>query len=210
MSGHHGNRHGRSELARQAVLEAADDLLVAKGFAGVTMEGIAASAGVAKQTIYRWWKTKTDVLMDAFLQDAEEHLTPADHGDVGADLRAHLRGLAAFLTGSAPGAVFKALIGQAQHDQGFALAFRTRFVDEQRRRDRLPLDRAMQRGQIPVDVSVTAALDQLVGPIYYRALVTGEPIDEAFTDGLVEAFLRAAHSSENPTRPAITATSRPT
>ena len=48
---HHGNRHGRSELARQAVLEATDGLLVEKGFAGVTIEGIAARAGVAKQTI---------------------------------------------------------------------------------------------------------------------------------------------------------------
>jgi AcrR family transcriptional regulator len=50
---HHGNRHGRSEEARMAVLAAADDLLVERGFAGVTMEGIAARATVAKQTIYR-------------------------------------------------------------------------------------------------------------------------------------------------------------
>ena len=95
---HHGNRHGRSEQARQAVLEAADDLLVEKGFAGVTIEGIAARAGVAKQTIYRWWKTKTDVLLDAFLQDVAEDLTPPDHGDVARDLRAHLRQLAQFLS----------------------------------------------------------------------------------------------------------------
>src|SRR5262245_59585344 len=86
---HHGNRHGRSEEARQAVLEAADDLLADKGFTAVTMEGIAARAGVAKQTIYRWSKTKTDVLMDAFLQDVAEELTPADHGDLAADLRTY-------------------------------------------------------------------------------------------------------------------------
>src|SRR5580658_4901747 len=52
---HHGNRYGRSEAAREAVLEAADDLLAEIGFAAVTMEGIAARAGVGKQTIYRWW-----------------------------------------------------------------------------------------------------------------------------------------------------------
>jgi hypothetical protein len=50
---HHGNRHGRSEQARIAVLQAADALLVERGFAGLTVEGIAATAGVAKQTIYR-------------------------------------------------------------------------------------------------------------------------------------------------------------
>lgn len=186
---HHGNRHGRSELARQAVLEAADDLLAAKGFAGVTMEGIAASAGVAKQTVYRWWSSKTDVLVDAFLQDATEHLTPPDYGDVERDLRAHLSQLADFLSRSDPGAVFKALIGHAQHDPTFAAAFRTRYLDEQRRRDRLPLDRAAQRGQVPADLDVAAELDQIMGPIYYRVLVTGEPVDRSFTDHLVDRFL---------------------
>src|ERR1700755_1174489 len=67
---HRGNRHGRSEEARLGVLEAADDLLVEKGFAQLTIEGIAQRAGVAKQTIYRWWSSKTEILMDAFLTDA--------------------------------------------------------------------------------------------------------------------------------------------
>lgn len=187
---HHGNRHGRSEDARQAVLEAADDLLAEKGLAGVTMEGIAASAGVAKQTIYRWWSSKVDVLMDAFLQDAAEDLIPADHGDLTRDLRAHLHQLAYFLSRSDPGAVFRALIGQAQHDPVFAAAFRTRYLDEQRRRDRLPLERAVQRGQLAADLDVAAEVDQLVGPIYYRVLVSGEPVDQDFTDQLVDGFLR--------------------
>jgi AcrR family transcriptional regulator len=195
---HHGNRHRRSESARQAVLEAADDLLVAKGFAGVTMEGIAASAGVAKQTVYRWWPSKTDVLVDAFLQDAAQDLVPPDHGDVERDLRAHLRRLADFLSRSDSGAVFRALIGQAQHDPTFAAAFRTRYLDEQRRRDRLPLDRAAQRGQIPATFDAAAELDQMVGPIYYRVLVTGEPVDQQFTDHLVDEFLRRMTSTRPP------------
>ena len=78
---HHGNRHGRSEAARLAVLEAADDLLVEHGFAGVTIEGIAAKAGVAKQTIYRWWGSKSDVLFDALVVDAAEFFAPPGHAD---------------------------------------------------------------------------------------------------------------------------------
>lgn len=187
---HHGNRHGRSEEARQAVLEAADDLLAEKGFAGVTIEGIAARAGVAKQTIYRWWKTKTDVLMDALLQDATEDLVPPDHGDLGRDLRAYLTRLGRFLTASDPGAVFRALIAQAQHDPAFAAGFRDRFLDDQRARDRLPLERAIGRGDLPGGFDPAVEADLLVGPLYYRALVTGEPVDEAFVAGLVEAFLR--------------------
>jgi AcrR family transcriptional regulator len=187
---HRGNRWGRSEQARQAVLEAADDLLSERGFAGVTIEGIAAAAGVAKQTIYRWWASKTDILMDALLQDAAEHLTPADHANVRDDLREHLGRVAQFLTRSDPGAVCRALIGQAQHDAAFAATFRMRFLREQRARDRLPFDRAIARGQIPADTDVPSDADELLGPIYYRALVTGEPVDRQFTDRLVDNYLR--------------------
>ena len=156
---HHGNRHGRSERARIAVLHAADDLLAEKGFAGVTIEGIAARAGVAKQTIYRWWNSKTDILLDTFTQDAAKHLAPAEHDDP----RAYLRRLAHFLTATDEGAVLRALIGQAQHDPELAATLRERL-------------RAHQP-DVP---------DELVGPIYYRVLVTGDPVDDAFIDRLVE------------------------
>ena len=186
---HHGNRHGRSEDARQAVLRAADDLLVEKGFAGVTIEGVAAAAGVAKQTIYRWWGYKTDILLDTFLHDAAGDLAPGEHGTLAADLRAHLRQLARFLTGDDAGAVFKALIGHAQHDPAFAAKLREHYLDEQRRRDRVPRDRAIARGELPADLDVAAAVDLLVGPVYHRILITGDPVDERFVDGLVEHFI---------------------
>jgi AcrR family transcriptional regulator len=189
MERHHGNRHGRSEQARLAVLEAADDLLVEKGLAGVTIEGIAQRAGVAKQTIYRWWSTKTDVLLDAFLQDAAEALPPPDTGDLAQDLRSYLRSVARLLTGSAAGAVFRALLGHAQHDPEFAAVFRARYLDEQRRRDRSVLDRAVHRGLLPARLDLAAEVDQLLGPIYYRALVTGEPVGRAFINRLVENFV---------------------
>ena len=192
---HHGNRHGRSEQARQAVLEAADGLLAEKGFAGVTIEGIAASAGVAKQTIYRWWSTKTDILLDAFLQDADEELVPPDHGDLARDLRAYLGKTADFLADSDAGAVFKALLGQAQHDPVFAGVLRERFLEGQRRRDHLPIERAIQRGELPADFDAAAEIDQLVGPIYYRVLVTGDPVDSSFTDRLVDNFMRRMASA---------------
>jgi AcrR family transcriptional regulator len=186
---HHGNRHGRSEQARRAVLEAADDLLVERGFAGVTMEGIAARAGVAKQTIYRWWPSKVDVLLDTFIDDMAEHLTPPDHGDLAADLKGHLANLADFLARSDPGAVLRALTGQAQHDPQLAARLRDDHLTQQRARDRVPLQRAVDRGQLPPDTDIDLAIDQLVGPIYYRVLVTGHPVPREFTDGLVDQFL---------------------
>jgi AcrR family transcriptional regulator len=188
-TGHHGNRHGRSQRARQAVLEAVDDLLVERGFAGVTIEGIAARAGVAKQTIYRWWPSKVDILMDAFADDMAQHLTPPDQGDLGRELRSHLSRLADFLTRTDPGAVFRALAGQAQHDPDMAARFRADYLSHQRALDSLPLRRAIERGELPGDLDLDLAVDQLVGPIYYRVLVTGQPVPPTFTDALAHQFL---------------------
>jgi AcrR family transcriptional regulator len=188
-AGHRGNRHGRSEEARQSVLHAADGLLVERGFARLTIEGIAARAGVAKQTIYRWWSSKTDVLLDAFIEDAAEDLQPPDTGDLARDLRVHLHRLARFLTDSDAGAVFRALAGQAQHDADVAQRLRAEHLRHQRARDRLPLERAVERGDLPGGTDIDLAVDQLVGPIYYRVLVTGQRVPESFTDALVDAVL---------------------
>jgi AcrR family transcriptional regulator len=186
---HHGNRHGRSEEARQAVLEAADDLLVERGFAALTIEGIAARAGVAKQTIYRWWPSKAEILMDAFVDDAAQYLSTPDTGDLGQDLRDHLGRLADFLTKTDAGAVFRALAGQAQHDPAVATRLRADHLSQQRDRDRLPLLRAIDRGDLPEDTDVDLAVEQLVGPVYYRVLVTGEPVGSEFIDRLVARYL---------------------
>ena len=186
---HHGNRHGRSEAARVAVLEAADDLLVERGFAGVTIEGIAARAGVAKQTIYRWWTSKTAILFDALLTDAAEHFTPLDHGDLGSDLRDHLRQIATFLTATDAGVVCRALAGQAQHDPEVATRFQSEFVAPQRERDREPFLRARRRGELSENEDIDHAIDQLVGPTYYRVLITGEGVPPEFTDALVNRYL---------------------
>jgi AcrR family transcriptional regulator len=196
MAAHHGNRHKRSEQARQAVLEAADDLLAERGFAGLTIEGIAARAGVAKQTIYRWWPSKAEILLEALAGDAAEYLSPPDTGDLGPDLRTHLSRLALFLTRTDAGAVFRALAGQAQHDAGLAAKLRAGHLSQQRERDRLPLLRALERGQLPPDTDLDLAVEMLVGPVYYRVLVAGEPVPGEFTDQLVDQFLARADTTE--------------
>src|SRR6201996_4174576 len=107
--------HRSNEQTRLALLHAADDLLEERGFAGVTIEGIAARAGVAKQTIYRWWPSKVDVLLDTLIEDSEQELVVPDTGSAIEDARRYLRKLAAFITGDPAGRVLLALIGEAQH-----------------------------------------------------------------------------------------------
>lgn len=198
---HHGNRHGRSEAARETILRAADDLLAEKGFSGVTIEGIAKAAGVAKQTVYRWWSSKTEVLMDAFLEDAAAALEPPDTGHLGSDLRAHLRATAHFLTTDDAGVVYRALIGQAQHDSELARTFRSRYLDDQRTRDQKPFLRAIERNELPPDTDVAALAEWLVGPIHHRVIVTGEPIDDTFLDAIVDIVLTVSISSHKKVSP---------
>jgi AcrR family transcriptional regulator len=186
---HYGNRYGRSEAAREAILEAADDVLVELGFAAVTVEAIAAKAGVGKQTIYRWWRSKTDVLLDAFLEDAEQALNAPDTGDLEADLCAHLHQCAQFFARSDAGAVFRALIGEAQHDATLAKELRAKYLDQQRARDRLPLTRAVERGEVGADLDVDTIVEALIAPIHYRVLVSGQPVPREYTNKLVRRVL---------------------
>jgi AcrR family transcriptional regulator len=193
MQPHRGNRHGRSEAAREAILRAADDLLAEKGFAGVTVEGIAKAAGVAKQTVYRWWSSKTDVLMDAFLEDAAADLEPPDTGSLETDLRAHLRETSRFLTVDDAGTVYRALVGQAQHDSELAQTFRARYLHDQQVRDQKPFVRAIARGELSPETDVASLAEWVVGPIHYRVIVTGEPVDDTFIDAIVDDVLLVCH-----------------
>ena len=177
--------HRRNEQARLAVLHAADDLLAERGFAGLTIEGIAARAGVAKQTIYRWWPSKVDVLLDTLIDDSRESLAVPDTGSAIEDARRYLRALARFLTQDPAGQVLLALIGEAQHDAAMARVFHHRYLDPQRRAERAMLARGVASGELAAGLDVDRALDSLCGPLLYRAMVTGGPISPAFTDQLV-------------------------
>ncbi len=165
-------------------MHAADDLLVERGFGGVTIEGIAARAGVAKQTIYRWWASKVEILLDTLIDDATCRLAIPDTGSTVEDVRRHLRNLARFLTGDPAGKVLLALLGEAQHDAAVARSFHERYLDPKRRQERALLQRGVASGELPPGLDVDAALDALCGPILYRAL-TGSRIPRAFIDRLV-------------------------
>ncbi|MER6505037.1 helix-turn-helix domain-containing protein, partial [Streptomyces sp. NPDC001455] len=117
------------------MLRAADDLLVERGFAALTMEGIAQRAGVAKQTIYRWWKSKVEILLDTLSDDAREALEwRAGEDDPQGDLKSHLQRVADFFEEPA-GQVMQALLGHAQLDKDTAASLRDGFLREQRERD---------------------------------------------------------------------------
>ncbi|MGP4002454.1 TetR/AcrR family transcriptional regulator [Streptomyces sp. 8N706] len=187
----------RSESVRLAVLHAADDLLVERGFAALTIEGIAQRAGVAKQTIYRWWKSKVDILLDTLIDDAREGLDwRAGQDSPEDDLKAHLQRVADFFQEPA-GQVLQALLGHAQLDRDTAMSLRSGFLQEQRERDVTGLRALLARDHdLTVDDrTVDHLVDLLLGPLYYRVLVFGTPIDKELVDTTARLVFTLARES---------------
>jgi AcrR family transcriptional regulator len=174
----------RSETSKQAILQAAFSLFADAGLQSLTIEGIAAEAGVGKQTIYRWWPSKAHVLMEYVASSAELLISTDDHGSFEHDLRAFLT--ESFDIGRTSGILelLAALMGQAQVDPVFGAQFRTDFL--QRRREALAviLDRATARGDLPEGVRPETITDVVFGVIWYRVLATGTPPDDRLVDEL--------------------------
>ncbi|WP_290057539.1 TetR/AcrR family transcriptional regulator [Amycolatopsis solani] len=178
-----GNR--RDEAARLAVLHAADDLLVEHGFAGLTIEAIAREAGVAKQTIYRWWPSKVEILLDTLIDDATKQL-PVPEKPTAASIRAYLRAFAGFVTGDPAGKVLLALLAQAQHDPATAASLQERYLGPRRAEERDLITRAIDAGEISPRLGADALLDALFGPIVYSALTgSGHELADALADELL-------------------------
>ncbi|GAA2308330.1 TetR/AcrR family transcriptional regulator [Streptomyces caniferus] len=182
-----GNR--RDEAARLAVLHAADDLLVEHGFGALTVEAIARRAGVAKQTIYRWWPSKVEILLDTLIEDSNKRLPVPTEQPTAESIRGYLRGFARFLTRDTAGKVLLALIAEAQRDPGTAKSFHQRYLGPRREQERDMLARAIEAGEVSPGLGPDATMDALVGPIVYRAL-TGSSIPRGLVDTLVEDLLR--------------------
>ena len=197
----------RSEKARKAVLDAAAELLLARGPAAVSMDAVAERAGVSKATIYRWWPTKETLVLDAlFTEWAAATPYARDTGSLRGDLLALLRPWARLATSRPYGAVIAALLIQVQADPVFAAEYRHRVVEPRRDQARAIFRRAIERGEIPADTKVDVALDLLYGPLYHRLLHGHAPLTDRFTQDVIDMALSgiqpAAHRAAEPSSPA--------
>lgn len=183
----------RSERSRAAVLAAATELVVESGYAKLTIEAIAARAGVGKQTIYRWWPSKGAVVFDAFLAVNEQDgsLALPDTGDLAADLRAVLRPAADELSDPSLDRTYRAITTEILNDPALSAEYRTRLLDPLLEATRERLRSARTAGQLAPDTDLDLAVELLYGPLHYRWLHQLGPLTHAHADLLVDAALRA-------------------
>jgi AcrR family transcriptional regulator len=178
----------RSDEAHQAILKAALRLISAKGFRAITVNEIAAEAGVGKMTIYRRWPHKAALVMDALLElVGPQTQFPASPRALDS-LRSQLRLQAKFFR-SPYGLLIRSLLAEAQSDEAVALAFRQRWIEPRRQGVIEVLQRAIEDGDLRSGIDLETTTDMLYGPIYYRLLLATGPIDKAFVDRLYEQFL---------------------
>lgn len=182
----------RSTASRSAILKAAYQILRESGFAGFTVEGVAARAGAGKATIYRWWQTKGRLAIEAFLVALAPRLDVApETASAVADLRAHVHHAASIYRGRT-GQLLRELIALGQEDAETSRVLRTDFVAPRHSLAIRLLGRAQQAGEVAADVDLEVLADALWGPIFHRLLVSRMPIDRAYIDKLLDLVLGRA------------------
>lgn len=183
----------RSQASRKAILKSALELVAEVGYAGLTIEGIASRAGVGKQTIYRWWPSKADVLLEAGAAKADVYVPVTDHGSYLADLRAFLEASYRLGRNRPLADVLRALMAEAQIAPEFATRFRTAFLERRRAALAVITDRARQRGDLPQRPAPDVVADIVFGTIWYRILATHQPLDTDLADDLIAVLAPASH-----------------
>ncbi|MFB9994958.1 TetR/AcrR family transcriptional regulator [Deinococcus oregonensis] len=176
-----------SEVARQAAL----DLLREQGYASISMEAIAERTGIAKQTLYRRWKHKRALILDAFTEQANQLPTLPFTETAEQELLAFARATCRTLTGQC-GTTNRALMAEALQSPEFLVEFRERHLIKRRRQLRDILERRQPGLDDP---QLETLVDLMLGPIWYRLLVQNAPLDEPFADLLARNLLAALASS---------------
>src|ERR1700691_1520332 len=143
----------RSEQARLSILRSTLQLLGKNGFSELTIEAVAAHAGVGKATVYRWWPNKAALIADAFAISTSRKLHFPDTGSVRTDMSQQMRQLIKIF-GSRRGRIVSAILAAGQSDQDVIAAFRERFLKPRRQEAYATLRRAVVRGELRRDVDM--------------------------------------------------------
>ena len=184
----------RDAAAEQAITRAARELLAEQGVAGLTMEQVAARAGVAKTTVYRRWPSKVELAVHA-VATTFDTIDAGDHGSLAADMRAGIDEAARLLREPSTGGAYAALLAESARDpDGVGRAVRESLSTRLHALVAQAAERAIGRGEIRADmVDVDLLADVVVGAVLHRALATGEP-DAAFVDALIDLLADVAYA----------------
>lgn len=183
----------RGAVVRATVLRATLEELAERGYAGLTVDGVAHRAGVHKTTVYRRWPDREALVTDAVLERASAEFAMPDTGSIDADLASGLRALAAWLTGPVGSPLVAMLASDAARLPAVAAA-KQRFFAARAAALAGRLRSAIAAGQLPPRTDPARMLKALVAPLYLHLLVLETPPTDADCDTAAAVALHAARS----------------
>ena len=184
---------GRTARVRTAGLDATVAELIEHGYGGLTVDGVAARAGVNKTTLYRRWGGRDSLIVDAVETCAAAQAQVPDSGDIDEDLRWWARSILATLTGPVSGALVRAIFGSAG-DSPQVRDLRHRFWLTRSTLVTPMIQRAVERGQLPPGTAPEEVIKHVGAPLYYRLLVLAEPLTPDAADLAAAVTAAAAHA----------------
>jgi AcrR family transcriptional regulator len=187
-----GRQMGRPKDARadRAILETTLELIAERGAHAFRTEDVAARAGVGKGAIYRRYRSKEELVTAAVAALVREEIAVPDTGSTRGDLLALMREAVELYRSSLPGRLMPKLIGAMADNPELARAVRDGFLAVRRSALSEVLRRGVERGDLRPDLDLELALDVLGGPLFYRLLITGGPLDEQLAEGVADLILR--------------------
>lgn len=176
------------EQVSAEILDAAVALLTEEGFAGVSVDTVAANAGVSKASIYRRWSTKEALLLEAASCLSGGPVDLPDTGTLRSDLLALYAGFLPALIDGIPGQMLPQMVAEGTRNPEIR-ALLADFANGRRERWRIVIERATARGELVDDLDVEVVVDCLTGPLFTRLLVTGRPLTAALAEQLLDIVL---------------------
>jgi AcrR family transcriptional regulator len=180
----------RSTEADDAILTAAFAVFAECGFDGLTVEGVAARAGVGKGTIYRRYPNKLDLVIAASKYFIQNHEPPPDTGSIASDLRVLVDHLIDVVSNTPVGVALPMIVAERKRLPELAAAH-DEITACKRERNRAVIRRAIERGELRADADPEIVIDTYVSPVLYRFLVTDFPLDDEFAANVVDTVMHA-------------------
>lgn len=186
-------RRGRPPAAgtEAKILAATREILAAGGVRSLTMEGVAARAGVAKTTVYRRYRSRDDLALAVLIDMVRIVTAGPEVGDVRAELVNVLRATLDVLRTTLMGRVMQGLVSELAVDPQLSESFRERVVSLRIAEVGRVLAAGAERGELRPDLDVGLVHELLFGPVYYRLFLSGEPLEPSFADRIVDAVMPA-------------------
>jgi AcrR family transcriptional regulator len=193
----------RVERSRQAILDATRELLAAQGGVGsLTVEAVAARSGVAKKTIYRRWRNKWELALDAVMIDMLPRFAdPADVGDTRKELTAYLNSVIKTFASKPYGPAMQGLVSQIATEPELARLYRERVVEPRRQQLAPVIERGIARGDLRPDTDLELLHEFLLGPMFYRLFLSGGALDRGLGKRLVDGILQGFAPTKAPATP---------